>query len=119
MVVLNSRARPTLLRNASPQQGHWLQVRLRGARMNRDGIGARVKVVAGDLELIDEVHSGRGYQSHYGLRLHFGLGPRRRVDRVEVRWLGGRTEVFQDIKVDQQVTLGAGGKVGRLAPSCK
>ena len=23
---------------------------------------------------IDEVHSGRGYQSHFGTRLHFGLG---------------------------------------------
>lgn len=110
-VVLNSRAKPTLLRNDSPHPGHWLQVLLRGAGMNRNGIGARVKVIAGDLTLVDEVHSGRGYQSHYGLRLHFGLGRRQTIDRVEVRWMGGSTDVYQGIAVDQLVTLCAGGKV--------
>jgi hypothetical protein len=54
---------------------------------------------------VDEVHSGRGYQSHYGTRLHFGLGSRTRVDRVEVRWLGGGVETFDSIAVDRLVTL--------------
>ena len=62
-------------------------------KTNRDGVGARVRVVAGDLVQIDEVHSGRGYQSHFGSRLHFGLGKRDRVDRIEVRWIGGGTDV--------------------------
>ena len=64
-----------------------------------------MKVVAGDLVLIDEVHSGRGYQSHYGMRLHFGLGTRKRVDRVEVRWIGGGTDVFEQVPLDQRVML--------------
>jgi len=80
--------------------------------MNRDGIGARVKVVAGDLILVDEVHSGRGYQSHYGMRLHFGLGRRQTVDRVEVRWVGGGTDVYRGIAADQLVLLGEGGSIG-------
>ena len=45
-------------------------------KTNRDGVGARVKVAAGDLVQIDEVHSGRGYQSHFGSRLYFGFGKR-------------------------------------------
>ncbi|MHC4519059.1 MAG: CRTAC1 family protein [Planctomycetota bacterium] len=105
VVVLNSRRAPTILRNDSPNQGHWLQISLRGTRTNRDGVGARVKVVAGDLTLIDEVHSGRGYQSHYGTRLHFGLGSRQRVERVETRWIGGGIDVFEGLKVDQQHIL--------------
>ncbi len=105
VVVLNSRTEPTVLRNESPGAHRWLQIRLRGTRSNRDGVGARVKVVAGDLVQVDEVRSGRSYQSHFGLRLHFGLGPRDRVDRVEVRWTGGRTEVFGQIEVDRVVTL--------------
>ncbi len=105
VVLLNSRREPTLLRNDSPKQGHWLQVRLRGAKTNRDGIGAKVTVAAGDLELIDEVHSGRSYQSHYGTRLYFGLGENKSADRVEVRWIGGETEVFKEIEVDKLVTL--------------
>ncbi len=108
VVILNSRREPTILRNDSPSKGHWLQVRLRGVKTNRNGIGAHVKVVAGDLTLIDEVHSGRGYQSHYGMRLNFGLGSRERIDRIEVRWIGGGINVFEDIAVDQFLTLTEG-----------
>lgn len=116
VVILNSRQRPTILRNDSPSQGHWLQVRLRGVKTNRDGIGAHVKVTAGDpsassgrtLTLIDEVHGGRGYQSHYGMRLHFGLGNHDKVDRIEVRWIGGGVDVFENIAADQLITLTEG-----------
>ncbi len=108
VVILNSRREPTILRNDSPSKGHWLQVRLRAVKTNRDGIGAHVKVVSGDLTLLDEVHSGRGYQGHYGMRLYFGLGNRERVDRIEVRWIGGGVDVFEDIAVDQLLMLTEG-----------
>jgi hypothetical protein len=108
VVILNSRSESTILRNDSPSKGHWLQVRLRGVKTNRDGIGAQVKVVAGDLTLIDEVHSGRGYQSHYGMRLHFGLGNREKIDRIEVRWIGGGIDTFRDVKVDQLLIITEG-----------
>ncbi|HCO92753.1 MAG TPA: hypothetical protein DIU00_02180 [Phycisphaerales bacterium] len=104
-VILNSRREPTVLRNDSPSKGHWLQVYLRGVKTNRDGIGAHVRVIAGDLTLIDEVHGGRGYQSHYGMRLHFGLGKYNKVDHVEVHWIGGQVDVFENIAVDRILTL--------------
>jgi len=115
VVVLNSRREPTILRNDSPGDHHWLQVRLKGTKTNRDGVGARVRVVAGDLVQVDEVHSGRGYQSHHGTRLHFGLGHRDRVDRVEVRWIGGGVDVFPEVTVDRLLTLVEG--TGGVAPS--
>jgi hypothetical protein len=105
VVILNSRREPTLLRNDSPGTNHWIQVRLRGTRSNRDGIGARIKVIAGDLVQVDEVHSGRGYQSHYGMHPHFGLGQRTRVDRIEVRWIGGGTHVLENVAVDRVVEI--------------
>jgi len=105
VVILNSRRRPSILRNDSLNDHHWVQIRLRGTKTNRDGVGARVKVVAGDLVQIDEVHSGRGYQSHYGTRLHFGLGKRDRVDRIEVRWIGGGVDVLKDVPVDRLVSI--------------
>jgi len=113
IVILNSRARPTILRNDSPSQGHWLQIRLQGRGSNRDGVGARVRVKVGNLILVDEVHSGRGYQSHYGMRLYFGLGRNDRIDQVAVHWIGGRTETFACDRVDQRLTLleGAGTTV--------
>ena len=114
VVLLNSRERPTVLRNLYYQRGgknHWLQVRLAGAKTNRDGVGARIRVTAGDLVQIDEGHSGRGYQSHWGSRLHFGLGTHDRVDQIEVYWIGGGVDIYRDIPVNRVATLveGAGG----------
>ena len=111
-VILNSRREPTILRNDSPNDHHWIQIRLRGSDSNRDGVGARVKVVAGDLVQVDEVHSGRGYQSHWGTRLQFGLGNHDHVERIEVRWVGGETDILDNVTVDQLliVTEGSGSK---------
>lgn len=117
VVILNSRRGPTILRNDPPRGNHWLQVQLRGTKTNRDGVGARVTATAGDLRLVDEVHSGRSYQSHYGTRLHFGLGKKDRVDRLEVRWIGGGTEMFEDPGIDRVVALTEGtGKAGEKVP---
>ncbi|MBX3746272.1 MAG: CRTAC1 family protein [Verrucomicrobiae bacterium] len=119
VVILNARSGPTILRNESPGGNHWIRVRTRGTRGNRDGIGARVRVVAGDLTMVGEVHSGRGYQSHYGMHPHFGLGRRGRVDRIEVRWIGGGIDILENVEADRIVTIiegqsrsGPGGPAG-------
>jgi len=109
VVILNSRREPTILRNES-QPAHSIGVKLVGTKSNRDGIGARVKVIAGELSLIDEVHSGRGYQSDYGRRLHFGLGKRERVDRIEVQWPSGRKDVVQQPSIDRLLVVREGSE---------
>ncbi len=107
-VILNSREEPTLLRNDSASGNHWLQLRLRGTSTNGSGVGARVRVISGDSTWIDEVHSGRGYQSHFGMRLHFGLGELERIDRIEVHWVGGDVDIVKDVGVDRAVTISEG-----------
>lgn len=107
-VVLNSRRKPTVLENETNNGNHWLQIQLVGIKSNRDGVGAQVHVVAGDLRQVAEVHSGRSYQSHYGSRLHFGLGSRPQVDRVEVRWIGGGQDVVTEVAADQILTITEG-----------
>ena len=113
VVILNARQVPTILRNESKGQNHWLGVALQGKRSNRDGVGAQIKVVAGDLTLVDEVHSGRGYQSHFGSHPHFGLGDRTKIDRVEVRWLGGGIDVINEVKIDREIKIIQGSSPGR------
>jgi hypothetical protein len=111
VVILNSRERPMVLRNmlnAEGSKNHWLQIQLRGVKTNRDGVGAHVKVAAGDLVQLDEVHSGRGYQSHWGSRLHFGLGKHDRVDRIEIHWIGGGVDLLQNVAVDRLTTITEG-----------
>lgn len=113
VVILNSRQGPTILRNDSPRVHHWLQVQLQGVRSNLEGIGAHVTVKAGDLSQLDEVHSGRSYQSDFGKRLHFGLGQRTKVDEIQVKWIGGGVDVMRDVAVDRLVTIVEGS--GRAA----
>jgi hypothetical protein len=105
VVLLNTRQKPTILRNESSTVKHWIQVRLQGTYANRDGVGAQVEVQSGELRQVDEVHSGRGYQGHFGSRLHFGLGDRASVDQIRVRWLGGGEDVIENVEVDQVITV--------------
>jgi hypothetical protein len=105
VVILNSRREPTILRNECPPTNSWLQIQLRGTRTNRDGIGAQVRVRAGDLMLIDEVHSGRSYQSDFGKRLYFGLGQQDTVDEVRVSWIGGGIDVVRGVGVNRRITI--------------
>ena len=104
-VILNSRREPTILRNVSTNPHHWIQIQLQGKKSNHDGIGARVSVTTGDLTQIDEVHSGRSYQSDFGKRLHFGLGQHAKVDRIRVNWIGGGVDTIQDVGLDRLITI--------------
>ena len=117
VVILNSRDKPTILRNESVTGNHWLQIRLRGVKTNRDGVGARVYVVAGELKQMDEVHSGRGYQSHWGTRLHFGLAKNKRVERIEVHWpASGVVDILEDVPADQLLTIVEGSSPSQRKP---
>jgi hypothetical protein len=117
VVILNSNDKPTILRNESPSGNHWLQIRLQGVKTNRDGVGARVYVVAGDLKQMDEVHSGRGYQSHWGTRLHFGLAKNQRAARIEVHWpRSGLVDILEDVPADQLLSIVEGSAPSKLKP---
>jgi hypothetical protein len=111
VVVLNSRELPTLLENRSQSSHGWIEIELVGRNTNRDGVGARVWVKAGNRVQIAEVLSGRSYQSHFGSRLHFGLADRRHIDQIEVRWIGGGRDTIRDIPAGQVIQIHEGGQL--------
>ncbi len=85
IVVLNFNARPNILKNTTSNNHHWIDLQLIGRTINRDAVGAKVIVHTGNHQS-SIVHAGRGYQSHYGTRLHFGLGDHSGPVTVEVIW---------------------------------
>ncbi len=101
ILVSNNGQPPQLLRNDGGNANHWLQIFLIGTRSNRDAVGARVKVTAGDLVLYDERKGGMSYQSAQDPRLHFGLGQRRTVEEVEIKWPSGALTKLTNLKSDQ------------------
>lgn len=117
ILVNNNGEAPQLLRNDGGNANHWLQILLVGTKSNRDGVGARVKVAAGDLALLDQRKGGMSYQSAQDPRLHFGLGQRTNVDAIEIRWPSGTTTSLGKVKADQIITVKEGeGLVKREFP---
>jgi len=99
---------PMILRNDGGNRNNWITLELSGVRSNRLALGARVKVVTGELVQVDEVRSGGSYLSQNDLRLNFGLGKAERVDRVEIRWPSGKTDVLQDLAARSFYTVKEG-----------
>lgn len=99
VVVLNSKTIPSIIRNTSINEDGWVQIELHGIVANRDAVGAKVTVKTEHGAQVAEVYSGRGYQSSFGQRLHFGLGAAKEIQSVQVRWPSGRTQVFSGVSV--------------------
>ncbi len=96
-----------LLHNTPPagHRNHWLTVKLAGTRSNRDGYGASLEAVAGDLHQYVQAVSGSGYLSQSDPRPHFGLGSHGEVDRLIVRWPSGTVQTLEHIPADQILTV--------------
>jgi enediyne biosynthesis protein E4 len=117
ILVNNNGEAPQLLRNDGGNANHWLEILLVGTKSNRDGVGARVKLTAGDLVLYDQRKGGMSYQSAQDPRLHFGLGDRQMVDSLHVLWPSGAATTLQNLKVDQIITVKEGqGLMDRSFP---
>jgi hypothetical protein len=114
VLVVNNDDRPTLLRNDTAG-GRWITVRLEGTASNRDAIGAHVTIEAAGTRQIAEVRSGGSYISHNDIRVHFGLGDRTKVDRLQIRWPNGRIETATDLLSNQFYVAreGSGLRVGK------
>jgi hypothetical protein len=117
ILVNNCGQPPQLLRNDGGSANHWLEIFLIGTKSNRDAVGARVKVSAGELVLYDQRKGGMSYQSAQDPRLHFGLGQQTKVDAIEILWPSGTATKLTNIKADQIVAIKEGvGMVERPFP---
>ncbi|HKY32928.1 MAG TPA: CRTAC1 family protein [Candidatus Polarisedimenticolia bacterium] len=97
---------PVLLRNeAGSSSGAWIELRLAGRKANRSGAGARVAVTAGGRTMVRSAGGGGSYLWSSEPNVHFGLGPARSVDRVEVIWPGGGRQSFQGLAAGRSYTL--------------
>jgi hypothetical protein len=103
--VVNLGARGTLVRNVSTNTGHWVEVKLKGTKSNRDGIGAKVEVFAAGKRWTAERVAGSGYLSQDDGRLHFGLGAAATIDKLLVHWPSGREQTLEKLSVDRVLTV--------------
>jgi hypothetical protein len=95
-----------LFRNITAHGGHWLAIRLRGKRSNRDGLGAVVSVKLADGRVLwNHATTSVGYASSSEPLVRFGLGPHEEAEKVVIRWPGGGTQELSGVKGDRVVEV--------------
>jgi len=99
LVVSNVGQKAMLLRNDGGNERSWLEIRAIGTKSNRDGIGARVRVVsASGVTQHFTITTAAGYLSSSDKRLLVGLNGDATATLVEIRWPSGAVQTFENVK---------------------
>jgi hypothetical protein len=102
IVTLDFNDRPQILISdlTERKKVHYLKIRLTGTKSNRDGLGARVKLRAGD-RFWTQYHDGKsGYLGQSSIPLYFGLGETATIDSIEVKWPSGAKQTVTNPRLD-------------------
>jgi enediyne biosynthesis protein E4 len=105
---------PALLKNVTASSSHWLALKLIGdtaQKTPKDAIGSCVFVTTGALRQRLDLVSGAGYASNNDQTIHIGLGAVTRIDKLEIVWANGQTEVVPVDKIDTSLTIKQGAGV--------
>lgn len=94
-------AAPEVWMNESPVAAHWLEIQLEGTKSNRDGIGARIRVVTAAGTQWQQASTSAGYASSSAGPVHFGLGADTAISLVEIRWPSGLVQQWKDVRPDR------------------
>jgi hypothetical protein len=102
VVVVAQHVKPEIFLNRSPEPNHWLLVKLAGSKSNRQGIGARLRAtLPGGVVLHNHATTSVGFSTSSDERVHFGLGPNAKIEKLEIEWPSGTRQVLENVKADQ------------------
>jgi hypothetical protein len=118
LLVSTSGGPPALFRNTGASS-HSLRLKLLGAKSNRDGIGAVVRVTAGSDVQSQMLRSGSSYLSSSELVLTFGLGSLAQAEAIEIRWPSGQVDRLISVPADQIITVKEGAGITTAKPLAK
>jgi hypothetical protein len=95
-----------ILRNQSANGNHWLALNLIGVSSNRDAIGSKIRLVTDSGQQQTRFVSTAGsYISASDKRAHFGLGPSKKIQLIEISWPSGIVQRIESVSVDQILTV--------------
>lgn len=110
--VINSMdSNPVILKNVINSSAHWLSLKLIGdtaRKTPKDAIGSCVFVTTGTLRQRFDVISGASYASNNDQTVHIGLGAATKIDKLEIVWADGQTEIVPIDKIDTNLVIKQG-----------
>jgi hypothetical protein len=86
----------------------WLTVKPIGTVSNRDGVGAKVRVLAtyaGESRWQRRDITGGGLSNGNHRYAHFGLGDATKVDTLRIEWPSGIVQEFRDVAAKEILTV--------------
>ena len=110
VVVSNCGQAPMLLSNDHGNKKNWLEVQLKGIVSNSNGIGARIELRVGEEQFRTQVLGGGSYLSASPYWVHLGLGERRKVDELTIRWPSGTVDTLKGIRANQRLHVKEGSR---------
>jgi hypothetical protein len=108
--IVNNCGEGVLLRNDGGNKNNWLELKLVGTKSNRSAIGARIKMVSGNVSQIREVNNQSSYLSQNSLIQHFGLAKFTKVDTLNIQWPSGLNQQFLNIPINERIEITEGVK---------
>lgn len=106
VLITHTNEPAALLSNETPNDHHWLGLRLVGTQSNRDSIGARIRLVTPEgPDQYRQVIGGGSYASTSSPEQLFGLGTSHEGFQVEVVWPSGASRRVELESVDRRITL--------------
>ncbi len=105
LFIANNGQSPVLYQNNIGNTANFLNIKLQGFLPNRDAIGARIYLTAGDITQMREIRAGGNYVSQNPLETHFGLGSITSVDQVRVVWPDGVSTTLNNIAAGQFLSI--------------
>ncbi len=90
-----------LWKNTTPGANHWLVLKLKGTRSNRDGIGAVIRIPNQTYEMT----TSTGYASSNLTGVHIGLGSTTQIPSIEIHWPSGTAQVLKNVTTDRILTV--------------
>ncbi|MBD3184016.1 hypothetical protein GF312_17160 [Candidatus Poribacteria bacterium] len=96
-----TKANKLYLNNGS--DNNWLYIKLTGTSSNRDGIGTRLNLSVGGINLIRETTRGSGYGSQNSPVVEFGLGNNDFINVLNIFWPSGIVTKLTNIKANQVI----------------
>ena len=112
MIVANTRDKVNLYRNETisndqPNSANWIRIWLEGTMTNRNAFGTEVKITI-DEKSYYRWHHGAGFLGQSIKPVHFGLADATTIDEIEVTWLSGLVQTFENIAVNRTITITEG-----------
>jgi len=109
MIVNNINDEASIYENTTmdskPANKHYLDVKLIGDSLNRNGLGTWITLYYGGKQQVYEETPYRGYLSSIQLNPHFGLGNISVIDSMVIQWPNGKKQVLQNVHTDQTIPV--------------